>query len=156
MRRMMLVLLVFALAACGSQHTDQKTTSTPPGDAAPATRSPVIVELEQDYEALLGSQQAVSEIWDNLAANQEVQCGNYPVVLSVEAISAAGDPAYQPLADLLRSAASDLDRALAVWKAECGNPRRMPPPDVINEGRLAARAAGDALKEAEPLLAGLQ
>jgi hypothetical protein len=77
-------------------------------------------------------------------------------VLSPEAISAGGDPAYQPLADLLRSAASDLDHALSVWKAECANPRRMPPPDVIDEGRLAARAAGDALKEAEPLLAELQ
>jgi hypothetical protein len=157
MRRMMFVLLVFALAACGGKHTDQKATETPPpGDLAPATLSPVIIELQQDYEALLGSQQAISEIWDKLAANQEVQCGNYPVVLSAETVSAAGDPAYQPLADLLRSAASDLDHALAVWKAECANPRRMPPPDVINEGRLAARAAGDALREAEPLLAGLR
>lgn len=157
MRRMMFVLLVITLVACGDNHTDQKATETPPpGDLAPATLSPVIVALQQDYEALRGSQQAVSEIWDKLAANQEVQCGNYPAVLGAEAISAAGDPAYQPLADLLRNAAIDLDHALTVWKAECANPRQMPPPDVINEGRLAARAAGDALKEAEPLLAALQ
>jgi hypothetical protein len=157
MRRMMFVLLVFVLAACGGKQTDQKATNTPPpSDLAPATLSPVIVELQQDYEALLGSQQAVSEIWDKLAANQEVQCGNYPVVLSPETISAAVDPALQPLADLLRSAASDLDHALTAWKAECANPRRMPPPDVINEGRLAARAAGDALNEAAPLLAEFQ
>ena len=135
MRRMMFVLLVLTLAACGSKQTDPKATSTPPpDDLAPATLSPVIVELQQDYEALLGSQQAISDIWDKLAANQEVQCGNYPDVLSVETISAAGDPTYQPLADLLRSAASDLDHALAVWKAECANPRRIPPPAEGSRG----------------------
>jgi hypothetical protein len=118
--------------------------------------SPVLIDLQRDFEALRGSQQAISQIWDQLAANQEVQCGDYPDVLSPESISAANDPAHQPLADLLRSAANDLNHSLSVWKAECGNPRRMPPPDVIDEGRLAARTAGDALNEAEPLLAGLQ
>ncbi len=157
MRWIALILLVLTLAACGGKGSDEKPTKTPsPNDLAPATQSPVMADLQRDYEALSGAQQAVSEIWDKLAANQEVQCGNYPDVLSPEAISAADDPAYQPLADLLRSAAVDIAHALAVWKAECSNPRRMPPPDVIDEGRLAARAAGDALKEAETLLAELR
>jgi hypothetical protein len=158
MRRMIVVLLVMTLAACGGKNTNKRTDKTPsPEDLAPAaTLSPVLVDLQQDFEALRGSQQAISQIWDQLAANQEVQCGNYPDVLSPESISAAGDPANQPLADLLRSAANDLNHALSVWKAECANPRQMPPPDVIDEGRLAARAAGDALNEAEPLLAGVQ
>ena len=118
--------------------------------------SPVFVDLQQDYESLRASQQAIGEIWEKLAANEEVSCGNYPDVLSPETISAGDDPAYQPLADLLRSAAVDIDHAVAVWKAECANPRRFPPPDVISEGRLAARAAGDALHEAETLLAEIQ
>ena len=157
MRWITLIFFVLVLAACGGSDSEDNKNKTPsPEDLAPATLSPVIVDLQQDYEALRGSQQAISDVWDKLAANQEVQCGNYPDVLSPEAISAADDPAYQPLADLLRSAASDIDHAIAVWKAECANPRVMPPPDVINEGRLAARAAGDALKEAETLLAGLR
>ena len=138
MRRMIVVLLVITLAACGGKHTDERTNQTPPPEhlVPAATLSPVLGDLQQDFEALRGSQQAINQIWDQLAANQGVQCGNYPDVLSPEAISAAGDPAYQPLADLLRSAANELNHALSVWKAECANPRQMPPPDVIDEGRL--------------------
>ena len=158
MRRMIVALLVMALAACGGKDTNQRTDKTPPPeDNVPAaTLSPVLVDLQQDFEALRGSQQAISQIWDQLAANQQVQCGNYPDVLSPESISAAADPAYQPLADLLRSTANDLNHALSVWKAECANPRQMPPPDVIDEGRLAARAAGDALNVAEARSEGLE
>jgi hypothetical protein len=155
MRWVRLILLVLVLAACG---TDDDTQSTPPPDdeLAPATLRPVIVDLQQDYESLRVAQQAISDVWEKLAANQEVQCGSYPDVLSPDAISAGDDSAYQPLADALRRAAMDIDHAVAIWKAECANPRRFPPPDVINEGRLSARSAGDGLREAETLLAEIQ
>jgi hypothetical protein len=160
MRWMALFLLVVVLAACGSGSHDKsngKKDEIPPTDElAPGTLSPVRLALQQDYESLHESQQAIGKIWEDLAANQEVPCGSYPDVLSPDAISAEDDPAYQPLADLLRRAAIDIDHAIAVWKAECANPRQMPPPDVINEGRLAARSAGDALREAETLLADTQ
>jgi hypothetical protein len=157
MRWTMLILCVLALTACSSGDSDgQKNTPQPTGEPGSVTLSPVVLDLQQDYESLRVSQQTISDIWDKLAANQEVQCGSYPDVLSPDAISAQGDPAYQPLADLLRGAAIDIDHAITVWKAECANPRRVPPPDVIDEGRLAARSAGDALKEAKTLLAEIQ
>jgi hypothetical protein len=155
MRWVTLILLVFILAACGGDSNNKKDETPPTGESAPGTLSPVILALQQDYESLHESQQAIGKIWEDLAANQDVQCGSYPDVLSPEAISAEGDAAYQPLADLLRRAAINIDHAIAVWKAECANPRRTPPPDVIDEGRLAARSAGDALREAETLLADM-
>jgi hypothetical protein len=142
MRRITLILLVFILAACGGDSGDksnnQKNETPATGEPAPGTLSPVILALQQDYESLHESQQAIGKIWEDLAANQDVQCGSYP-----------------PPADLLRRAAIDIDHAIAVWKAECANPRRTPPPDVIDEGRLAARSAGDALRQAETLLADM-
>jgi hypothetical protein len=160
MRWMTLILLVVVLAACGGgsndKSNDKKDDTSPTGEPSPGTLSPVILDLQQDYESLHESQQAIGKIWEDLAANQEVQCGSYPDVLSPDTISAGDDPAYQPLADLLRRAAIDIDHAIAVWKAECANPRQMPPPDVIDEGRLAARSAGDALRRAETLLADMQ
>jgi hypothetical protein len=158
MRWITLILLMLVLAACGSD--DDKPSTPQPDDngngSAPATLAPVVVDLQQDYESLRVAQQAIGDVWEKLAADQEVQCGSYPDVLSPDAISAGDDSAYQPLADALRRAAMDIDHAVSIWKAECANPRRFPPPDVINEGRLAARSAGDALREAETLLAEIQ
>jgi hypothetical protein len=49
MRRIMLFLLVFTLTACGGKDSDKKATQTPPpDDLAPATPSPVIVDLQRD------------------------------------------------------------------------------------------------------------
>lgn len=156
-RWILYVLLIVALVACGGDDSNpKKDNPTATSEPAPATLSPVIIDLQQDYESLRDSQQAIGEIWEKLASNQEVPCGDYPAVLSPDAISTGGDPAYQPLADLLRRAAIDIDHAVTVWRAECANPRRFPSPDVIDEGRLAARAAEDTLREAETLLADIQ
>jgi len=154
MRPYALILFVMVLAACGgsddaqNENRDSEATPTP----TPAAASPVRAALQQDYEALRASQQAISDIWEALAANREVQCGSYPDTLNPEGIFAEGDAAYAPLAESLRRAAIDLDHAVSMWRAECANPRRFPPPDVIDEGRRAARSAGDALREAETLL----
>ncbi len=156
----LIVTLAAVLAGCGGDdenhdnHDNREPEST--AEPSPATLSPVIVSLQQEYEALRSSQQAIGDVWEKLAVNEEVSCGSYPDALSPETISAEGETAYQPLADLLRQAAIDIDHAINTWKAECANPRRFPPPDVIDEGRRAARSAGDALHEAETLLAGLQ
>jgi len=150
------ILLACILAACGDEETDRSTDR--PSNATPenATISPVIVHLQRDYESLLTAQSAISEIWEQLADGQQVQCGQYPEVLAPESISAEDDPSLQPLADILHTAAIATEHAVQLWQAECRQPRQNPPPDVLSEGLLAVRSAGDALKEAEPLLTGIQ
>ena len=155
MRQVIILLVCFltlTLAACGGEND----TSPPPTISAAPTLSSVLVHLQRNYELLHASRQAISNIWESLATNSQVQCGDYPTVIPAESISAQDDPAFEVLADLLRRAAIGLNQALDLWKSECANPRATIPPDVINEGRLATRAAGDALAEAQTLLSDIQ
>jgi hypothetical protein len=119
-----------------------------------------LVDLQRDYEQISEAQTQILSVWENLATNEQVQCGEYPTVLNPNDIAtdkgSGDDSDYAPLADLLRSAAIDTAHAIDLWQAECLNPRAVIPPDVINEGRLAARAAGDALREAETQLGPIQ
>lgn len=143
-----LVLFVFSLSACGG-------SSHPKNTPVPLTTTPstVLPDLRQKYEALGKSQQAIAQVWENLATGQQARCGEYPEVINPATVSAGGDTALEPLAELLHRAAVDIDQAVSLWKGECLKPRANPSPDVINQGRLAARAAGDALKQAGELLA---
>lgn len=154
--RLLVLLFVIAVAACDSADSTPDPTPTATGAAVPATQSPVLVELQRDYERISASQADILAIWENLAANEQVQCGEYPPVVDPASISAEDDTAYQPLADLLQQAAFDVEHAINLWQAECLNPRPVPPPDVIDEGRFAARSAGDSLREAADLLIGIQ
>ncbi len=153
MRRLMtwFVLLWFLLTACGGDTESPSVTRTPLPPAI-NTQSPVLLRLQRNYEGLHDGLDALSEIWESLAAGEEVQCGQYPTPPGPESISTEGDPAYETLAELLRSAAIDLDTALNLWKAECKKPRAVPSLDVINQGLLAVGSADDALREAENLL----
>jgi hypothetical protein len=163
-RTILLCLLVLTWAACSSNgsHHNQRSTAVPgpanSGDNTPlsATVSPAAVHLQRDYESLRESHQKISDVWESLAIGTQVQCGDYPDVMSPETITAEGDPAFEPLATLLHSAAIDIDEAINLWKAECTRPRANPSPDVIDKGRLAVRAAGDALNQAQELLATFQ
>jgi hypothetical protein len=151
LRWLMLSLLVAGLAACGS--TDDSKKDTPPTSAGvPALLS----DLQQQYTALRETQQAIGQIWEALATGQAAQCGEYPEVLNPATISAGSDKSLQPLADLLHRAAVSLNQAVDLWKAECLKPRANPTPEIIDQGRLAARAAGDALNDAEDQLTALQ
>lgn len=164
---LILTLVGLLLVACGDDGGDSSPSEdTPPGTSAlgedggpiPAdtTLSPVLVHLQRDYEALLTAQETIATIWDNLATGEQVQCGDYPDVFPPEDVSDEGDLAYENLVATLRSAAIEIERAVNLWQTECLNPRANPPPDVINEGRLASRAAGDALREAEAMLGAIQ
>ncbi|MBN2303009.1 MAG: hypothetical protein JXQ72_00940 [Anaerolineae bacterium] len=160
MRRCIIGLLVVVLAAltgCGND-SDSDTNSEPDQPASPtaATLSPVLIHLQQDYEALRSAQQTITDIWDGLATGQQVQCGEYPAVLNPRDISDEGDSSFTELADHLRRAAVETERAVNLWQAECLNPRANPSSDVIDQGRLASRAAGDALRAAETLLDSIQ
>ena len=154
------ICLVLGCAACNntdSSSDESNSSPTPQSTTAPATTlSPVLVDLQHDYEQISESQAAILKIWDDLAANKQVQCGDYPTILSPEAISAEEDSAYTMLADLLRSAAIDTAHAIDLWRAECLNSRAIIPPDVIDEGRLITRSAGDALRKAQPQLGDIQ
>jgi hypothetical protein len=159
MRKLILAISLFALilTACGddSSPDEPEPTATPAATVVP-TLSPVLVDLQRDYERISESQAAILKIWEDLAANEQVQCGDYPTVLMPEDISSGADSVYASLVDLLRSAAIDTAHAIDLWQAECLNPRTIIPPDVINEGRLAARSAGDALREAQTQLGTIQ
>jgi predicted small lipoprotein YifL len=161
----LLSLLALALAACGSNGSHDKPPATAePGLSSgnsentplPATVSPAAVHLQRAYESLRESHQKISDIWEGLATGEQVRCGEYPEVLSPETITSEGDTTYEPLAALLHSAAIDIGQAINLWKAECTNTRTNPPSDVIDRGRLAVRSAGDALNQAQELLAGIQ
>lgn len=164
-RTVLFILLVLTLTACGSDGARHQPRSTPaPGPidnsdghpSFPATVSPVAVRLQHAYESLRESHQTMSDIWEGLATGQQVRCGDYPAVISPETITSEGDASFEPLATLLHSAAIDVDQAINLWKAECAKPRANPSPDVINQGRFIVRSAGDALDQAEKLLADLQ
>jgi hypothetical protein len=151
MRWFMLSLLVAGLAACGS--SDDSKNDTPPTATG---ASALLSDLQQQYTALRETQQAIGQVWEALATGQQAQCGEYPEVLNPATISAGSDESLQPLADLLHRAAVSLNQAVDLWKAECLKPRANPTPEIIDQGRLAARAAGDALNDAEDQLTALQ
>lgn len=158
MRRLLLSgLFIVLLAACGGDSDGESPAQPPAGDVSgQGTLSPVLIDLQREYELLEAAHQAMSDIWEGLAAGDSVTCGEYPEVPAPDSIRADDDPAYDLLAETLRRASIDLDHAVNLWKAECSKTRPTAPPDVIDEGRLAVRAAGDSLKEAAPLLGDIQ
>ncbi len=156
--------LALAVASCGGEdRTPTRLPAiTPPGAATLpytvpfATLSPVLVSLQRDYEALSAAHESLAGVWEGLAKGEQVHCGDYPLVPDPAGISDEGDGDYANLAASLRHAAIDLTRSRQLWQAECTTTRQMPPPSVISEGLLALRGAGDALREAGPLLAAVQ
>lgn len=147
------------LAACGEQRTLPRTPSplvplpSPTLDALSfPTLSPVLLDLQHDYEALVTAHQDLSAIWEGLARGSAARCGALPFVPDPAGIGTADDLTYRDLAETLRQAAVELTRSRELWQAECASPRPQPPPQVINEGLLAVRAAGDALRKAASTL----
>ncbi len=157
-------VLALTIAACGGESNAPASPPaiTPPGAATPpytapfATLSPVLLSLQRDYEALSAAHYSLSRIWEGLARGEQVRCGAYPPVTDPAGISDHGETDYANLAALLRRVAIDLTRARQLWQAECATARQVPPSSVISEGLLAVRGAGDALREAAPLLAAVQ
>jgi len=144
------------LAGCGKE-TNPAPTATPRLQSTPpaptfSTQSPLLLDLQHDYEALVTAHQTLSAIWEGLARGAAVRCGTLPQVPNPAGISVTDDPTYRDLAESLRQAAIELTRSRDLWQAECATPRPQPPPQVIQQGLLAVRAAGDALRKAESLL----
>lgn len=152
-------LLALLLAACGGNGDDSPLPDPSPtasSPATPATLSPTLVRLQQDYELLDAAHSTMSTIWEGLATGEAVQCGTYPELINPDGISNEGDTQLTALAENLRQAAINLDQSVRLWRAECNNPRTNPSPDIINEGRLVTRSAGDALAAARATLRTIQ
>jgi hypothetical protein len=155
------IILVAQAAACDNSDTDggqtdpSRTPSATDSDLN-ATVSPVLVNLQRQYEEIRFAQKTISDIWEGLATGEQAQCGQYPDMTGPDAIIDDETGTFVELVDWLRRAAIETEKAVNLWKAECNNPRTVLPPDVIDQGRLASRAAGDALREAERLLAEIQ
>ncbi|NLX11613.1 MAG: hypothetical protein GXY36_18365 [Chloroflexi bacterium] len=144
--------MALVLAACGG---DDEPSPTPTNTESPpenSTLAPARLDLQRDYERLRAAHTALAAVWEGLAAGEQVQCGDDLTPPGPENI-AGGDPDQAELAGLLRRAAIDLDEAARLWQSECRNPRQNIDPQTINRGLLAVRSAGDALAEAETLLA---
>lgn len=159
MRRLwLLVCCALIASACGEDDAPPPTRETPatPPPQAISTLSPVLIDLQRDFESLQAAHRAITQIWEDLAAGEQVACGDYPAVVPPESISAGEADIYEELAERLRRAAIDIEGAVTLWKAECANPRAIPDPAAINEGRLAVRAAEDSLRSAAELLADIQ
>jgi hypothetical protein len=160
-----LIVLVFVMvlvAACsddGDQDKDGGDNDARP--ATPVTPSLSITlspspenlsnrpTLEAQAEALRQSQQAIEAIWSDLQAGQTVACTT-TVTLTVPPGAITGDDA---VSGLLFQTAVAIDQAVALWEAECQNPRTQPPAATIDRGLREALAAADALDEARQLLA---
>ena len=138
--RMLTVLgwLALLLGACGGDSAPDNTAPAFPTH----TVSPVAGRLLLDYESLRASQQAILEVWEGLAANEQVQCGDYPDVIDPETISAHGDTAQESLAERLRSAAINIDHAVNLFENTLPSPvsafgsgyRRAIKPDLLFSG----------------------
>lgn len=152
-----LLLLGMLLSACGGDSEDDAPGTTPPPNITPtvspsATDSPALAELRRQYGEIDAARIAIARVWEGLATGEQMRCGDFPSVTPPENINDGGDPALTLLAEELRSAASATEQAINLWRAECQQPRQNIPPDVINEGRLAVRGAGDALTAAADYL----
>lgn len=155
---MVAVVTSAVLAACGTSDNtpDSPIPTLPPPTVSPApSKSAERADLERQYAALQTGHAALTRIWEALGAGEQVQCSEPPDIPAPESITRSDDAQFAPLSDQLRRAAVELGRAAALWQAECSNPRPTIPPDVIDQGRLATRTAGDALREAGALLQDL-
>lgn len=149
------LLLGLALTACGETDTpvEPSPTPAPPTSTVAPTTPPDLLRYQDQYERLVEANRAIAAVWDGLASGEQVQCGSYPDFPAPEAIpTATATTGDTSLAVHLQDAAIAVDEAVTLWRAECNNPRPTTPPDVIDQGRLATRTAGDALRSAASLL----
>lgn len=150
-------LTVIAVSACGeSDKDDPAPTGTPAPTAttqAPTIPSEERQRLERQYSTLNTAYTELSSVWEGLASGEQIQCSEPPDFPAPEEIAVDDEASDSSLSGYLRSAAIELEQASRLWSTECANPRATIPPDIIDQGRLATRAAGDALRQVETLLA---
>lgn len=163
-----ILMLSLTLTACGESEdkstSQPDTTSTPQSEILSASPTPetdssltiptldprLRPTFEAQYDELQAVQSAIEGIWSDLQAGENVACADELPFL----------PAPQnyeeehPVASLLYSAAVSLDTAYSLWTAECNNPRAEPPPEIVNQGLLAALSAGVSLQSVADILQG--
>lgn len=169
MRHLIVILMLsLTLTACG--ESEDKSTSQP--DTTPTPQSEILSAsptpetdlnlttptlntqlrptFETQYDELQAVQTAIEGIWSDLQTGENVGCADELPFLPAP----QNYEGEHPVSDLLYSAAVSLDTAYSLWTAECNNPRAEPPPEIVNQGLLAALSAGDSLQSVADILQG--
>lgn len=154
MRRWWLLMMALLIVGCGDATESTPRPSVPTVSPTTVTVAPTLTtqqrfEYETQYEALRQSQQIIETIWRDLQTGREVSCAaDIP-----QAIKPANITGSDAIGQALFKAASDVNEAIVLWRAECENPRAVPPAPVIDEGLGSALAAAQTLKKIEQDLA---
>ena len=168
MRYLTLILsLSLILTACGTDA--EKSTAQPaptvttPSEilrspapetdftqAAPTLDSQLRPTFEAQYDELQIAQVAIEQVWSDLQIGESVACADELPFLPAP----QNYEGEHPVLNLLYSAAVSLDTAYNLWTAECNNPRAEPPPDIVNQGLLAALSADGDLQAVADILQG--
>jgi len=137
--RFYVFLWLILLVACSPAPDDEEKTPIPTITATDST-SLQLLELEAPYEELRQLHAQLSDIWEGLAQGELQTCSLIDISISPAQFSDAVSPERE-----LRQATLELQAAALLWETECQRPRENIPQEVISEGVLIVRAAGDAL-----------
>lgn len=146
-RWLWIALMVLAMA-CQSETTTPSSTENPSPIRTPTLTNQQRIEYESQYEALRHSQAAIETIWRDVQSNRAVSCAD-EIPQQVLPADVIGE---DNIGQLLFKAATEVNDAIVLWRAECQNPRTNPPISVINQGLTTALTAAETLANVEQYL----
>ncbi len=145
MVRCYILLLVFVIIGCQADTDSTPPSAIPPAlptaSLAPTLTTQQRLNYETQYEALRQSQQTIERVWRDLQANREVSCADD----ILQPITPSNIIGTDHIGQLLFKAATEVNDAIILWRAECQNPRTMPLSSVIDEGLRHTLTAAQTL-----------
>lgn len=150
---LVVIILLSLITACspGDDTAPVNDASTQPPQLptpSPTRGLTQLRDIEVQYTLLNESQSELETLWQDLSNGESVSCAEV-VTVPVASSAITGQSEVE---ELLFQAATNLESSAEEWAVECGNPRPLPPGDVINRGLTAALSAKDYLNQAETLL----